>query len=349
MSDVLYRIIDANFNRSREALRGMEEYCRFLLDDKDLSGKAKQMRHRLCEAIGRLDAARLLCARDVAGDVGRGLSVEGQLSRATLADCFTAASKRASEGLRTLAEMIQTIDADAAAVCEQLRFGVYDLEKAVFIAAFKRDRLEKIRLYVLINVGPETTDAVVLEKARRCIAGGADALQLRAKGISDRRFLSLAANFAGVCKTDGAVGIINDRVDIAVLSEADGVHLGQNELEPQSAMTLLKRPVLMGGSTHSPEELQGAISAGYDYVGVGPVFASMTKPGLKTTGLEYVREAVKRLEGTGILPVAIGGIGPDNVESVLETGIKAVAVSAAVTLEPEWICRQLKKNILDKW
>jgi thiamine-phosphate pyrophosphorylase len=91
MSDVLYRIIDANFNRSREALRGMEEYCRFLLDDKALSGQAKQMRHRLCEAIGRLDAARLLCARDVAGDVGRGLSVEGQLSRATLADCFTAA------------------------------------------------------------------------------------------------------------------------------------------------------------------------------------------------------------------------------------------------------------------
>ena len=74
----------------------MEEYCRFLLDDKGLSGQAKQLRHRLCEAIGRLDAARLLAARDVVGDVGRGLSVDGQLSRASLADCFTAAAKRAS-------------------------------------------------------------------------------------------------------------------------------------------------------------------------------------------------------------------------------------------------------------
>lgn len=346
MSDVLYRIIDANFNRSREALRGMEEYCRFLLDDKALSGQAKQMRHRLCEAIGRLDAARLLCARDVAGDVGRGLSVEGQLSRANLADCFTAASKRASEGLRTLAEMIQTIDADSAAVCEQLRFGVYDLEKAVFVAAFKRDKLERIRLYVLINVGPETTDATVLEKARRCIAGGADALQLRAKGISDRRFLVLGEAFAGVCKTDGVVGIINDRVDIAVLSEADGVHLGQNELSPQAARTLLKRPILMGGSTHSAGELREAIAAGFDYVGVGPAFASVTKPGLKTAGLEYVRQAVGMLAGTGIRPVAIGGIGLENLPAVLETGIEAVAVSAAVSNEPETVCQRLKK-ILD--
>jgi thiamine-phosphate pyrophosphorylase len=122
-------MIDANFNRSREALRGMEEYCRFLLDDKTLSGRAKQMRHRLCEALGRLDAARLLGARDVAGDVGRGLSVAGQLSRASLSDCFTAAAKRASEGLRVLAETIQTVDVEAAAVCEEIRFEVYDFER----------------------------------------------------------------------------------------------------------------------------------------------------------------------------------------------------------------------------
>ena len=342
MSDVLYRIIDANFNRSREALRGMEEYCRFLLDDKGLSGQAKQMRHRLCEAIGRLDAARLMCARDVAGDVGRGLSVEGQLSRASLADCFTAAAKRASEGLRVLAEMTHTINGDVAAVCEQLRFGVYDLEKAVFVVAFRRDKLEQIHLYVLINVGTETSDAAALEFAKRCIAGGADALQLRAKGISDRRFLTLAAAFSGLCKTGGAVGIINDRVDMAVLSDADGVHLGQDELLPETARTLLKRPILVGGSTHSVGELRDAIAAGFDYVGVGPAFASQTKPGLKAAGLEYVQQAVEMLRGTGIRPVAIGGIGPENLAAVLKTGVEAVAVGASVAEEPEATCRQLK-------
>lgn len=348
MSDVLYRIIDANFNRSREALRGMEEYCRFLLDDKGLSGQAKQMRHRLCEAIGRLDTAKLMGARDVTGDVGRGLSVDGQLSRTSLADCFTAAAKRASEGLRTLAEMTQTIDGNVASICEQLRFGVYDLEKAVFVTAFKRDKLEKIRLYVLINVGPETRDTTALELVNRCIAGGADALQLRAKGISDRRFLTLAGAFSQRCKTDGAVGIINDRVDIAVLSEADGVHLGQDELPPEAARTLLKRPILVGGSTHTTDELREAIAAGFDYVGVGPAFASLTKPGLKVAGLEYVRQTVAVLKGTGIRPVAIGGIGPENLPAVLETGIEAVAVAAAVSDAPEAMCRRLK-DILVKW
>ena len=348
MSDVIYRMIDANFNRAREALRGMEEYCRFLLDNKELSGQAKQLRHRLCEAIARLDTASLLCARDIAGDVGRGLSVQGQLSRATLADSFTAATKRAGEALRVLAETTQTLNTDVASICEQLRFGVYDLEKAVFLAAFKRDKLAQIRLYVLINVDPQTTDTKALELAQKCIAGGADALQLRPKGITDKRFLMLAERFITLCRTNGAVGIINDRTDIARLADADGIHLGQDELAPQTARTLLKRPMLIGGSTHSIDELQQAIADGFDYVGVGPAFPSLTKPALKTAGLDYIQQAVKILAGTNIFPVAIGGITPENLLSVLQTGIRAVAVSAAIATDPQTACRKLK-NILTQY
>jgi len=345
MSDSLYRMIDANFNRAREALRGMEEYCRFLLDDKVLSGQAKQLRHRLCESVGRLDAARLLAARDVVGDVGRGLTIDGQLSRATLADCFTAAAKRASEALRVLAETTQTQNAEVAAVCEQVRFGVYDLEKAVFVAAFKRDKLDRIRLYVLVNADTNTPDATVLEQTRRCIAGGADAVQLRAKGIPDHRFLELAKAFVAACASGDAVSIINDRADIAVLAAADGAHLGQDELPPQAARILEKRPLLLGGSTHSAAELEAAIEAGFDYVGVGPCFASPTKPHLTPAGLDYARLAVRRLAGTGIRPVAIGGITETNIADILKTGIEAVAVSSAVLKDPENACRRLK-NIL---
>lgn len=348
MSDSLYRMIDANFNRAREALRGMEEYCRFLLDDKTLSAQAKQLRHRLCESIGRLDAARLLAARDVVGDVGRGLTIDGQLSRASLADCFTAAAKRASEALRVLAETTQTQNAEVAAVCEQLRFCVYDLEKAVFTAAFKRDKLDRIRLYVLVNAAPDTGDAAVLELARQCIAGGADAVQLRAKGIPDNQFLELAETFVAVCKSGGAVSIINDRADIAVLSGADGVHLGQDEIPPQATRMLEKRPLLIGGSTHSAQELEAAIEAGFDYVGVGPAFASPTKPHLAPAGLDYVRLAVQRLTGTGIRPIAIGGITETNLSAVLQTGIEAVAVSAAVAADPQNACRQLKNILVNR-
>ena len=347
MSDTsLYRIIDANFNRAREALRGMEEYCRFLLDDKTLSARAKQMRHHLCGAIARLDAENLLAARDVAGDVGRELSVEGQLSRASLADCFTAASKRATEALRVLAEMTRTLDAEVAAICERLRFETYDLEKSVFEAAYKLDKLERIGLYVLINVDPQTTDAAARELARRCIAGGADALQLRAKNLSDRRFLSLAESFIDVCRTNGALGIINDRADIAALAQADGVHLGQDEILPKSARILLKRPMLIGGSTHAINELNEAVTADYDYVGVGPAFASPTKPGLTPAGLGYIRQAVQRLASTSIRPVAIGGINAQNLPAVLETGIRAVAVASAILDNPEKQCRQLKAIIV---
>lgn len=348
MSDSLYRMIDANFNRAREALRGMEEYCRFLLDDKALSGQAKQFRHRLCEAIGRLDAARLLAARDVVGDVGRGLTIDGQLSRACLADCFTAAAKRASEALRVLAETTQTINAEVAAVCEQVRFGVYDLEKAVFIVAFKRDKLDRIRLYVLVNADANTTDAAVLELTRRCIAGGADAVQLRAKGIPDHRFLELAKEFVTACCTGGAVSIINDRADIAVLAGADGVHLGQEEIPPQAARTLEKRPLLLGGSTHSAAELEAAIEAGFDYVGVGPCFASLTKPHLTPAGLDYARLAVQQLVGTGIRPVAIGGIAEFHLLDLLKTGIDAIAVSSAVLKDPENACRRLKSILVKR-
>lgn len=339
----LYRIIDANFNRAREALRGMEEYCRFLLDDKTLSARAKKMRHHLCQAIGRLDSARLLTARNVVGDVGRELTVEGQLSRASLTDCFTAAAKRASEALRVLAEMSQTLDPAVATGCERVRFEVYDLEKAVFQAVSKQNKLERIGLYVLINVDPHTPDAVALDLARHCIAGGADALQLRAKGISDRRFLTLAETFIEGCKKDGVVGIINDRTDIAVLAEADGVHLGQDEIPPAAARGLLKRPMLLGGSTHSIKELREAIDAAYDYVGLGPAFASPTKPYLKPAGLDYIRQAVNLLDTTTIRPVAIGGITPENLPQVLQTGIKAVAVGAAVLDNPQARCREFKK------
>ena len=98
------------------------------------------------------------------------------------------------------------------------------------------------------------------------------------------------------------------------MAEADGVHLGQDEIPPAAARGLLKRPMLLGGSTHSIKELREAIDAAYDYVGLGPAFASPTKPYLKPAGLDYIRQAVNLLDTTTIRPVAIGGITPENLK-----------------------------------
>jgi thiamine-phosphate pyrophosphorylase len=344
----IYRIIDANFNRAREGLRVMEEYCRFVLDSSVFSGRAKSIRHRLCEAIREFDAVDLVCSRDSVDDVGRGLQVGGQLRRRDLPDVFLAACKRGSEALRSLAEASQIVSASAAGVFDQLRFELYSLEKDVLVSVDVRARFDAVRLYVLVVAGGDSDEAKVLDMVEACCCGGADCVQLRAKGLEDSRLLSLSRRFVQQCRRHGVVSIINDRVDIAVLSGADGVHLGQGDIAAGEGRKLCSRPMIFGVSTHSESQLKAAIEAGADYVGLGPVFATKTKSRLDVAGCDYVRDGVKILAGTGVGHVAIGGIDSDNVEEVLAAGANAVAVCSAVcgSADPSRVCRQLKEKIL---
>jgi thiamine-phosphate pyrophosphorylase len=349
MNDILYRIIDANFNRTREALRVMEEYCRFGLNNPALSGKAKQCRHRLCQSMMGIDPKKRLLNRDIDGDVGRELKVEGQLQRQSLEDCFTAAAKRASEALRALAESIQTIDPTISAVMEKIRFEVYALEKEAMLFTCAKQKFQTIHLYVLINATDQTDERDVLDLAQTCIDNGADCLQLRAKGLRDSSLLDLAQNFTALCKEAGVVSIINDRTDIAVLADADGVHLGQDEIPVSCARQLAKRPFIVGVSTHNLDELQHAIDSGCDYVGIGPAFASPTKPHLNVSGIDYIKQAIPILEQAGIFHFAIGGIDSQNLPSLLEVGVKAVAISSAVSHSenPANSCNTLKNTLLN--
>ncbi len=348
MSNVLYRIIDANFNRAREAFRVMEEYCRFGLNHPGLAGRAKQCRHRLCEAISTLDSGKLICSRDVAGDVGRELKVDGQLCRQSLEDCFAAAAKRATEALRALAESTQSIDAHVAAVMEQLRFEAYALEQDTILKATAATKWAKVRLYVLINASPQTPPEDVLRLTETCIAGGADCLQLRAKNLTDTQLLSLAKSFTTLCKEASVISIINDRVDIAILSGADGVHLGQDDIPAGQARKLAPMPLIIGASTHSQEELKQAIASGSDYIAIGPAFPSTTKPHLSIAGLDYLKTALPILEQAGIPHVAIGGIGQHTIDSLIDIGIRTVAVSSTVcgSEDPEKACKILKERLL---
>ncbi len=348
MERKLYRILDANFNRAREALRTMEEFCRFVLDSQPLAGRAKQMRHRLCAQIAELDAQKLLAERDSAADVGRDLQIADPQHRKTLSDCFTAAAKRASEALRVLSEMAQIENPAVAAAFEQLRFQTYTLEKDI-AAMFPRSRFADVRLYVLIPAGPDTADAKVLDLAAACMDGGADALQLRSKEIPDGRLLDLAMRFVDLCRQRGCLSIINDRADIAALTEADGLHLGWEDLPIARARKLFFRPALVGQSTHNEQELHEALAAGADYVGIGPCYPTSTKPHLAPTGLDYIRKALAILKDTNVGHVAIGGITPDNIGPLLEAGVRAVAVSSVVcdSPNPRQTCRQFKE-ILSK-
>ena len=347
MERAIYRIIDANFNRSREGLRVMEEFCRFALDNAAFSSRCKELRHRLTRTVGRFDGEKLIVCRDSANDVGSKTCVAKQMTRTNLKDCFLAAAKRAGEALRALAEAGQIIDAEAAGEFESLRFEVYTLEKDVVGAVWGSERFSKVRLYVLITVGDGESYDKAIELTKQCAAGGADCIQLRCKDLDDAAVLELATEFAEVCRAVGVMSIINDRADIAIASGTDGVHLGKGDMPIAHVRKLGSRPMIVGVTTHCVEELEEAIASGADYVGIGPMFGTVTKPDLETAGLGYAEKAVQMLEGTGVGHVAIGGIDIGNVESVLATGVRAVAVCSAVTGadSPEKACQALKSSV----
>jgi len=344
MERAVCRIIDANFNRAREAMRVVEEFCRFALNSATLAARAKQLRHELSGVIGKLDTAQLITSRDTLGDVGVGQVVDKQMARADLRDSLSAGCKRLTEALRSLAEVIRIENQPSAEVIEKLRYDAYTLEKDIVLFADTVEKYRRVGLYVVIT---SELPAEVISLTHKCAAGGADCIQLRAKAIADDKLLALAEAFVGICKDTGVLSVINDRVDIAVATGADGLHVGQNDLPIERARKLQKTPLVIGKSTHSVRQLRAACDERPTYAALGPVFATGTKPDVPPVGLDYVRQATDMLTDEGIGNVAIGGITAENVEQVLCAGAASIAVCAAVTKaeDPTAACRTLKERI----
>ena len=161
--------------------------------------------------------------------------------------------------------------------------------------------------------------------ASACLDGGARLLQIRAKTNPSGQFLDEALVI--VERAAGAQVIINDRADIARLSRAAGVHVGQEDLSPDEVRTILGDDAIVGWSTHTPAQLDNALSAPISYAAIGPVFETSTKStGYDALGLEPVREAARLTSARGLPLVAIGGITLDRAEAILEQGAQSVAV-----------------------
>jgi thiamine-phosphate pyrophosphorylase len=344
MERAVYRIIDANFNRGREAIRVVEDYCRFALNSTSLTSRAKQLRHELSAAINKLEAGQLIASRDTLGDVGVGKTVDKQLQRTDLRSSLTAGCKRLTEALRTLAEAAQTVDSGVAKKIEKLRYDAYTLEKDIILISEPSEKFKRVRLYVIIS---SSLPANVISLTHKCVTGGADCIQLRAKDTKDDKLFALADEFVQICRAAGVLSLINDRADIAVAAGADGVHLGQNDLPVEQARKLALAPLIIGNSTHSLKELESTCREAPTYVSLGPVYPTPTKPTVNAVGLDYVKQGLEKLADTGIGHVAIGGITPDNVEDVLRTGATCISVCSAVTesSNPTAACRALKEKI----
>lgn len=336
------RMLDVNANRAREALRVIEDYARFALNHDELCAQLKQLRHDLAGALGPLLADAIL-HRDTVGDVGTDNKTASEVVRANLAVVVVAAGKRLGEALRVIEEVLKIEHPDSAGKVESIRYRFYTIEQTVARTLRPASRMADVRLYVLIT--ESLCKRPWLEAAEAAIAGGADCLQLREKEIEGREFLSRARKLVELCRSRGVLCVINDRPDIAVLAGADGVHLGQDDLPAAEVRRVVGAQMLVGVSTQRIEQARQAVLDGADYIGVGPMFRSTTKSRDILPGPAYARQVV---ESITIPAVAIAGITEQNVDEVLATGIRAIAVTAAVVAceDPQSAARRLKEKIV---
>src|SRR2546423_2494403 len=244
MNPQVARLLDANCNRAREALRVIEDYARFVLNDATISAQLKQLRHDFAEAT-RTFSSEAILHRDTPGDVGTTNKTETELVREDVAHVVTAAGKRLGEAVRAIEEYLKTIDPGAASRIESIRYRFYDIESRLSLTLRPAAcGLASVRLYVLIT--ESICNRPWLEAAEQAIVGGADCLQLREKNLDGAEFLSRARQFVQLCGRHKVLSIINDRPDIALLSGADGVHVGQDDLPAREARKLLGRDKIVG-------------------------------------------------------------------------------------------------------
>jgi thiamine-phosphate pyrophosphorylase len=313
----LWRILDANLDRAREGLRVVEEWCRFGLDDAALVASCKQLR----QDLGHWHRPEFRLARNTPGDVGTDLTHVREESRADVPAVLQANLCRVQEALRALEEYGKVYDPAMGAACKQMRYQVYILESKL-LSQNRLQQLQQAKLY-LVTTQVDRLD----ETVEAALKGGVRLVQYRDKDAEDPVRLERAMGLRSLCHQYNALFIVNDRVDLALAVDADGVHLGQQDLPVAIARQLIGSNRIVGRSTTNPEELARALEEGVDYIGVGPVYATPTKTDKAVAGLDYVRYAA--IHST--LPwFAIGGIDEQNLAEVVAVGAERVAIVRAI-------------------
>lgn len=212
---------------------------------------------------------------------------------------------------------------------------------------WKEKAFKDFRLYAVTDIRNESLD--VLKKIEQAFRGGADVVQLRSKVLHDDALIRLGVRIKRMALKYRKLFFVNDRVDLALVLGADGVHLGQDDMPVRMARKLAEkagRKLWIGKSTHSLKQAMAAVNEGADYVGVGPVFATPTKPHAQAVGLDFVKQSATSI----CIPwVAIGGIDLSNIRGVVAVGAARVAVVRAIfaAKAPETAARKLKNSLLE--
>ncbi len=315
----------------------MEETARFRLNDVNLTTELKQLRHDLSQALRRFDDLQL--NRNTPEDVGTEIATSAEAARASTADVVIAAGKRLGEAMRVLEEYGKTLDTDFAAYIQKLRYRGYDLEQRLNRAL--GSGLARQWPVCVIFSEKLCGSRGWYEVAEAILDAKPDCIQLREKELDDAELLRRATKFVQAAGMETTV-IINDRPDIALLSGAHGVHVGQTDSPCAEVRKIVGRELIIGVSTSTLTEAKQALRDGADYCGVGPMFPTTTKHKDTIVGPDYLREY---LAWSKLPHLAIGGITPSNIDQLVQLGVKGVAVSSAVcgADEPDQVIHRLRE------
>ncbi|MCX8131742.1 MAG: thiamine phosphate synthase [Clostridia bacterium] len=322
----ILRILDANINRASEGIRVLEDVARFYFNDKNLSEELKKLRHSVRKEIGEL-SSECLKERDAVKDVGIAISQELRMdNKSSLSELIPANFKRVQESLRTIEENLKIAGKyELSKLYESYRFSSYSLEKDFAGKCMSENKVRKLETDLYCLTAEEYSNGRSnIEVVKALICAGIKIIQYREKDKKLKDKYNECLKIRQMTKDAGVTFIINDNTDIALMIEADGVHIGQDDLPIERVRELVGEEMIIGLSTHSPEQAIDAVKRGADYIGVGPLYRTFTKKDVcEPVGLEYLDYAVKNIK---IPFVAIGGIKEHNVREVSERGAGLIAM-----------------------
>ena len=305
------QIIDANVNRIGEGLRVIEEYTRFVRSNESLTNQLSAIRKRVNQAFPQQSS--YLHSRNTSTDTR---AKEVPKKRDSAYDLLVANFKRVQEAFRVLEEYAANEE------CNQCRYDMYDLEQEVLLLAKKPDI--KRGVYLISH----SVDII-----KQGIDWGCALVQLRDKDADKPALLDHAYEVAEYAKHYEVPFIVNDHLDIVQLVDADGLHTGQDDISVAKQRQLLGDHKLIGRTTHSLDQGRQAKAEGVDYVSVGPIWETPSKPGRDGIGFDYLTVVKQEL---GIPFVAIGGINDDNIDEVMGFEPHMVGLIRAFESVPKW-------------
>ncbi len=311
------QIIDANLDRAREGLRVLEDWARFGLGNEDFVTRIKNFR----QILGKNHLKIYKLSRNYIEDQCKGLTHSEQMLKKSPSQIISSNSARVQEALRVIEEFSRNHNNKLSTIASEIRYEIYTLE----IELLNLNNRKRAEVIINENNLYSITDhrENLLEIIEKILLGGVKIIQHRYKDGNDKDHLNEAIEINNLCKKYNSLFIVNDRVDIAMASNADGVHLGQGDIDVKTARKVLGSSKIIGVSANNSTDIDKAVKDGCDYIGVGPVFPTSTKKNKKPLGLKKIKALIKDIN---IPCFAIGGINKLNISSLKNHGISKVAI-----------------------